>query len=46
MKRNYFLILTALFLTTSVLGCNTLRGAGQDVENAGGSIKRTVDHND
>lgn len=46
MKRNYFLILIALFLTTSVLGCNTLRGAGQDVENAGGSIQRTVDHND
>ncbi len=46
MKRNYFLIFMALFLMTTVLGCNTLRGAGQDVENAGGSIQRTVDHND
>ncbi|GEM_PF-366833 len=40
------LILVALFLTTSLLGCNMLRGAGQDVENAGGSIQRTVDRND
>ncbi len=46
MKKNLLLILTALFLTTSVLGCNMLRGAGKDVENAGGSIQRTVDHND
>lgn len=46
MKKNFLLILTALFLTTAVLGCNTLRGAGKDVENAGGSIQRTVDHND
>ena len=46
MKRKYFLIFMALLLTTSVLGCNTLRGAGKDVENAGGSIQRTVDHND
>lgn len=39
-------ILAGLVLTTSVLGCNMLRGAGQDVENAGDSIQRTVDHND
>lgn len=46
MKRNYFLVFAALFLTVSVLGCNTMRGAGKDVQNAGGSIQRTVDHND
>ncbi len=46
MKRNYFLILMALFLIVSVSSCNMLRGAGKDVENAGGSIQRTVDHND
>ncbi len=40
------LVLAMLFLTTSLLGCNMLRGAGQDVENAGGSIQRTVDRND
>ncbi|HBG60673.1 MAG TPA: entericidin [Candidatus Omnitrophica bacterium] len=46
MKTNFLLLLAALFLLTSVLGCNMLRGAGQDIENAGGSIQRTVDHND
>ncbi|MCR4336733.1 MAG: entericidin EcnA/B family protein [Candidatus Omnitrophica bacterium] len=46
MKSNYFLIMIALLLTTSFLGCNMLRGAGEDIENAGGSIQKTVDHND
>jgi len=45
MKNNLLLILTALFLTTAVLGCNTMSGAGKDIENAGGSIQRTVEHN-
>jgi len=39
-------VLVGLFLTTSVLGCNMLRGAGEDISNAGGSIQRTVDRND
>lgn len=46
MKRIILLILTVLFLTISVSACNMLRGAGKDVENAGDSIQRTVDHND
>ncbi len=46
MKRNFVLFFSVLFLTVSVLGCNMLRGAGQDVENAGASIQKTVDHND
>ena len=40
------IVLAALFLTTSVLGCNMMRGAGKDISNAGASIQRTVDHND
>ena len=35
-------------LAVSVLalaGCNTTRGAGQDIENTGHNIKKTVDHN-
>ena len=40
------IVLAGLFLTTSVLGCNMLRGAGEDISNAGGSIQRTVDRND
>ncbi|MFA5059189.1 MAG: entericidin A/B family lipoprotein [Candidatus Omnitrophota bacterium] len=46
MKNFFLIILAVLFLATSVLGCNMMRGAGKDVENAGGSIQRTVDHND
>jgi len=46
MKRNFLFILTALFLTTSVLGCNMFKGAGKDLENAGESIQKTVDKND
>ncbi|MFA6378422.1 MAG: entericidin A/B family lipoprotein [Candidatus Omnitrophota bacterium] len=46
MRKSFLLILTVLFLTTLVLGCNMFRGAGKDIENAGGSIQRTADHND
>jgi predicted small secreted protein len=46
MKRFSLLMLVALFLTISALGCNTTRGAGQDLESAGKSIQRTVNHND
>ena len=46
MKKISLLSLAALILMTSLLGCNTIRGAGQDVENAGKSVQKTVDHND
>ena len=46
MKRNYFLMIAVLFLTVWIAGCNMLRGAGKDIENAGGSIQKTVNHND
>ena len=46
MNKNLLLILVAAFLATAVTGCNMLKGAGKDVENAGGSIQRTVEHND
>jgi predicted small secreted protein len=46
MKRFSLLMLVALFLMVSTLGCNATRGAGQDLENAGKSIQKTVDHND
>lgn len=43
MKKNIYIILAGLFLTTSVLGCNMLRGAGQDIENTGDNIQDTLD---
>lgn len=46
MKKNLLLILAALFLTTSVFGCNMFKGAGKDIENAGESIQKTADKND
>ena len=46
MKNDFLLILIALFLATSILGCNMMKGAGKDVENAGEGIQRTVDKND
>lgn len=46
MKKIFLSILTVLFLATLVSACNTVKGAGQDIENAGGSIQRTAGHND
>lgn len=38
MKRSAILILLAL----TVAGCETMRGAGQDLQNAGTAIERTA----
>lgn len=45
MKKDYFLMIAVLLLTTMVVGCNMMKGAGEDVENAGESIQKTVDRN-
>ena len=45
MRKNYFLMVSVLFLTTLIFGCNMVKGAGKDVENAGESIQKTVDKN-
>jgi predicted small secreted protein len=36
-------LLVALFGVFTMTGCNTLRGAGEDVENAGDAVKDAVD---
>ncbi len=46
MNRNLSVILAALFLATSLLGCNTKRGVGKDVESGGKGIQEVVGHND
>ena len=46
MRNNFLSIVTVLFLTVSIAGCNMLKGAGKDVENAGQSVQKTVDKND
>ncbi len=45
MKNNYLLIILAFIFAVSVLGCNTLKGAGKDVEDAGKSIQKIADMN-
>lgn len=39
MKKFSLLMLVALFLMVSVLGCNAARGAGKDLENTGKHIE-------
>ena len=42
-KRSSLLILIALFLVLSLIGCNTAKGAGEDIEKAGKDIQKAVD---
>lgn len=46
MRNKFFIVVAGLLLVSTVLACNMLRGAGQDVENTGENIKDTVDKND
>ena len=42
MKKFLLLMLFGLFLTTSLIGCNTVKGAGQDVSDAGQGVKHAA----
>jgi predicted small secreted protein len=46
MTKSFIAIIIVLAVSVSLIGCNTLRGAGKDVENAGEGIQKTVNHND
>ncbi|MBB3192292.1 entericidin A/B family lipoprotein [Halomonas cerina] len=41
MKRMLSLILVALFAASLLGGCNTIRGAGQDIEEGGEAIQES-----
>ncbi|MCL7942128.1 entericidin A/B family lipoprotein [Halomonas sp. ATCH28] len=41
MKRIISLILVSLFTLSLLSGCNTIRGAGQDIEEGGEAIQRS-----
>lgn len=43
MKFKYFYILAMLFLTGFLSACNTIEGAGQDIEAGGEKIQKTAD---
>ncbi len=45
MKRTLIALIACVGII-SLVGCNTFRGAGQDVENTGKNMKDVVNHND
>jgi predicted small secreted protein len=45
MKKNYILMLMALLFMVTVMGCNTMSGAGKDMQNAGKSVQKSADQN-
>jgi predicted small secreted protein len=46
MNKNTLLLLASLFFVTTLIGCETTRGAGQDIENTGANIQEGVEKND
>lgn len=43
MKKYWMMVLTAIVATSALTACqNTIHGAGQDIENAGDSVKQAV----
>ncbi len=43
MKRILSLTLVMLFTVSLLSGCNTMRGAGQDIEEGGEAVQRSAD---
>ncbi|WP_163558414.1 entericidin A/B family lipoprotein [Halomonas sp. NO4] len=43
MTRSLFLILISLFTLSLLSGCNTMEGAGQDIEEGGEAIQESAD---
>ncbi len=41
-KRIVLMIFAAVALVTAVTGCNTVRGAGEDVENTGETVRSNI----
>jgi FixJ family two-component response regulator len=46
MKNSFLMVFTVLFLATTILGCNTMKGVGKDMEGGGKSIQKSAGHND
>ncbi|MCE0734140.1 entericidin A/B family lipoprotein [Halomonas sp. G15] len=43
MKRSLLMLMAALFAVSLLSGCNTIRGAGQDIERGGEAIQDASD---
>ncbi|MDN3521251.1 entericidin A/B family lipoprotein [Halomonas ramblicola] len=42
MKRTLAMLLVTLFTVSLLSGCNTMRGAGEDIEEGGEAIQRST----
>jgi entericidin B len=42
-QRTLAVVLLSLFTLSLLAGCNTMRGAGQDIEEGGEAIQRSAD---
>lgn len=42
MKRTLLMLLAALFAVSLLSGCNTIRGAGQDIERGGEAVQEAA----
>ncbi|MFO8046872.1 MAG: entericidin A/B family lipoprotein [Halomonas sp.] len=43
MKRTMAIVMLSLFSLSLLSGCNTMRGAGEDIESGGEAIQRSAD---
>lgn len=43
MNRTMAIVLLSLFTLSLLSGCNTMRGAGEDIESGGEAIQRSAD---
>jgi len=43
MKRTLAIVMLSLFTLSLLAGCNTIRGAGEDIERGGEAIQRSTE---
>lgn len=43
MKRTIFLLMLSAFFAGSLAACNTVKGAGQDVQKVGGKLEESAE---
>lgn len=45
MKKQFIILMTALFALTGLAACNTMEGMGQDIEAGGDAIEDSAEKN-
>jgi predicted small secreted protein len=46
MKSKLLIISMVVLFSTTIFGCNMMKGAGEDIENTGENLQHMVDKND